>query len=62
MLFGPPPIPYRIGANAVLQTEAWTVTFGVLQAAETSPESKLFAATTLKGKVGASAILWVGQN
>lgn len=35
----------------ILQPEAWTVTFGVLQASDTSPESKLFAATTLKGKV-----------
>lgn len=31
--------------------EAWSTTFSVLQASETSPEAKLFAATTLKGKV-----------
>lgn len=32
--------------------EAWTSTFAMLQAADASDEAKLFAATTLKGKVG----------
>lgn len=33
------------------QPEAWTVTFGILQASDAAVEAKLFAATTLKGKV-----------
>jgi transportin-3 len=33
------------------QAEAWTVTFALLQSKETPAEAKLFAATTLKGKV-----------
>jgi len=43
--------PFLAVLMHTLQPEAWTVTFSVLQAAETSPEAKLFAATTLKGKV-----------
>lgn len=33
------------------QTEAWNITHSILQSSEASIESKLFAATTLKGKV-----------
>lgn len=33
-------------------TEAWTTTFAILQSPEATDASKLFAATTLKGKVG----------
>lgn len=33
-------------------SEAWTSTFAMLQSPESSDEAKLFAATTLKGKVG----------
>ncbi|KAJ9635812.1 Nuclear import receptor [Coniosporium tulheliwenetii] len=32
-------------------TEAWTTTFAILQAQDASAQAKLFAATTLKGKV-----------
>lgn len=31
--------------------EAWTSTFAILQSPQASDEAKLFAATTLKGKV-----------
>jgi len=31
--------------------EAWTSTFAMLQSADATDEAKLFAATTLKGKV-----------
>jgi len=31
--------------------EAWTSTFAILQSADATDEAKLFAATTLKGKV-----------
>lgn len=34
-----------------LQTEAWTTTHAILQSHESTVEAKLFAATTLKGKV-----------
>jgi len=34
-----------------MQAEAWTTTFSMLHAADTTDEAKLFAATTLKGKV-----------
>jgi transportin-3 len=33
-------------------SEAWTSTFAMLQSSDSSDEAKLFAATTLKGKVG----------
>jgi transportin-3 len=33
-------------------SEAWTSTFAILQSSESTDEAKLFAATTLKGKVG----------
>ena len=36
------------------QSEAWNVTHGILQAQDTPAHAKLFAATTLKGKVGAT--------
>lgn len=32
-------------------SEAWTSTFAILQSPESTDEAKLFAATTLKGKV-----------
>ena len=32
-------------------SEAWTSTFAILQSSEATAEAKLFAATTLKGKV-----------
>jgi transportin-3 len=32
--------------------EAWTSTFAILQSSDATDEAKLFAATTLKGKVG----------
>lgn len=32
--------------------EAWASTFAILQAPDATDEAKLFAATTLKGKVG----------
>jgi transportin-3 len=32
--------------------EAWTSTFAMLQSPQSTDEAKLFAATTLKGKVG----------
>lgn len=32
-------------------SEAWTSTFAILQSPEATDEAKLFAATTLKGKV-----------
>jgi len=51
MLFGRDDVVLQTVLMHILQPEAWTVTFSVLQATETSPESKLFAATTLKGKV-----------
>lgn len=31
--------------------DAWTATFAILQSADCNAEAKLFAATTLKGKV-----------
>ena len=34
-----------------LQSEAWTTTHSILSSSEASIEAKLFAATTLKGKV-----------
>lgn len=34
------------------QSEAWHTTHAILQSPESSDEAKLFAATTLKGKVG----------
>ena len=33
-------------------SEAWTSTFAMLQSSQSTDEAKLFAATTLKGKVG----------
>ena len=33
-------------------SEAWTSTFAMLQSTQATDEAKLFAATTLKGKVG----------
>ena len=33
------------------QPEAWTTTFEILQSESADPGAKLFAATTLKGKV-----------
>ena len=35
-----------------MQSDAWTATFELLQTPDAAPEAKLFAATTLKGKVG----------
>lgn len=35
----------------VIQMEAWSATHALLQSADVSIEAKLFAATTLKGKV-----------
>lgn len=34
-----------------LQSEAWTITHSILSSSEAAAEAKLFAATTLKGKV-----------
>lgn len=38
-------------AEHMQQGEAWTTTFAILQSPESADEAKLFAATTLKGKV-----------
>lgn len=38
-------------ADNVFQTEAWNTTHSMLQSTSTTVEAKLFAATTLKGKV-----------
>jgi hypothetical protein len=44
--------PYHFGTMnlQILQTEAWQMTIGILQSGADA-EAKLFAATTLKGKV-----------
>lgn len=34
------------------QMEAWSTTHSILQSSDAAVEAKLFAATTLKGKVG----------
>lgn len=38
-----------------IQPEAWTITHSILSSTQTTAEAKLFAATTLKGKVSHSA-------
>ena len=40
-----------IAADRILQSEAWNTTHAILQSRNCSVEAKLFAATTLKGKV-----------
>lgn len=39
-------------SNLRIQSEAWNITHGILSSQTTALESKLFAATTLKWKVG----------
>lgn len=44
-----------------IQLEAWTVTHELLQSPDVQVEAKLFAATTLKGKVNKSLSLVRGS-
>lgn len=44
--------PVRRRPSNRRQEAAWQATMGILSSADSSNESKLFAATTLKGKVG----------
>ncbi|KAB8772366.1 hypothetical protein FH972_026656 [Carpinus fangiana] len=39
------------GTQTFAPPEAWTSTYAILQSADATPEAKLFAATTLKGKI-----------
>lgn len=41
----------RASANPCIQAEAWTSTISMLQTQDATFQAKLFAATTLKGKV-----------
>ena len=44
--------PLRLGISLTFdQTDAWQTTHAILESPDATSESKLFAATTLKGKV-----------
>lgn len=46
------PAVYRAHVDGSIQDEAWTTTLAMLEANNVDAAAKLFAATTLKGKVG----------
>ena len=52
--FSPSPINpiYTHDADLSLQPEAWTSTMAILHSRDVTTSAQLFAATTLKGKVG----------
>ncbi len=46
----------------MMQSEAWNVTHSILQSSNATVEAKLFAATTLKGKVRLPTIHTLSSN